>query len=139
MRYIAWSLLGMIAYSFVAPYVRRAATKGMPGFMTLSITATMLAAASLLIAWLTGDLAPRYLGKPPARDAYMAGAFLSVGIIAYYHALSLGPVSVVVPIFGMFLVLSSLVGFVLLDEVLTIRKIAGLVLAAVAIYLVAGG
>lgn len=66
-----------------------------------------------------------------------AGAFLSVGIIAYYRALALGPVSVVVPIFGTFLVTSAAAGVVFLDEPLTARKVAGVALAVIAIYLVA--
>ena len=61
-----------------------------------------------------------------------------MGIITYYRALSLGAVSVVVPIFGLFIVVSSVVGFVFLDEPLTLRKVAGIVLAGVAVYLVAG-
>jgi transporter family protein len=67
---------------------------------------------------------------------YAAGVFLAVGILAYYRALALGPVSVVVPVFGLFLVTSSLVGVVALDEPLTARKGVGVLLALVAVYLV---
>ncbi len=67
---------------------------------------------------------------------YGAGIALTVGIIAYYYALEAGPVSVVVPVFGTFLVLSSLIGIVALDEEFTIRKAAGIVLAGAAIWLV---
>jgi transporter family protein len=44
-------------------------------------------------------------------------------------------VSVVVPIFGLFLVASSVVGIVFLDETLTARKALGIVLAVVAVFL----
>jgi transporter family protein len=67
---------------------------------------------------------------------YAAGAFLAVGIIAYYRALALGPVSIVVPVFGLFLVTSSVLGIVALDEPLTARKALGVLLAGVAVYLV---
>jgi transporter family protein len=66
---------------------------------------------------------------------YAAGICLSIGIIAYYRALSAGPVSVVVPVFGLFLVTSSVIGIVFLDEALTLRKVTGVVLALVAVFL----
>jgi len=69
---------------------------------------------------------------------YAAGACLAVGILAYYRALSLGPVSVVAPVFGLFLVVSSLVGIAVLNESLTLRKVLGIALAAVAVWLTAG-
>jgi transporter family protein len=69
---------------------------------------------------------------------YAAGVLLAIAIVAYYRALELGPVSVVAPIFGTFLVLSAIVGIVFLDEPFTIRKGLGIVLAGVAIWLVSG-
>ncbi|WP_411714227.1 hypothetical protein [Natronomonas sp.] len=50
-------------------------------------------------------------------------------MISYYRALAGAPVSVVVPIFGLFLVASSVVGVVFLDEALTVWKATGIVLA----------
>ena len=44
--------------------------------------------------------------------------------------------SVVSPIFGMFLVLSSIIGITFLNESLTARKAAGILLGVVAVYLV---
>ena len=65
-----------------------------------------------------------------------AGVCLSVGITAYDRALKLGPVSVVVPILGTFLVTSSLAGVALLDEPLALRKALGVALAALGVLLV---
>ena len=138
MSAVLWALIAMLAYSFVAPFVSRAIGSGMPEFLVLLITSVMLVLASLVIAALTGELEVRALAHPSAWNAYLAGAFLSVGIIAYYRALSLGAVSVVVPIFGLFIVVSSVVGFVFLDEPITVRKILGIALAGMAVYLVAG-
>jgi transporter family protein len=67
-----------------------------------------------------------------------AGVFLTVGVLTYFYALSIGPVSVVAPIFGMFLVGSAVIGMVALGEAVTVRKVAGLGLAALAVYLTAG-
>ncbi len=138
MSAVLWALVAMLAYSFVAPFVSRAIGSGMPEFLVLLVTSLILTLASLGVAALTGELNVRELAHPSAWNAYLAGAFLSVGIIAYYRALSLGAVSVVVPIFGLFLVVSSVVGFALLGEAITVRKVLGIVLAGVAVYLVAG-
>ena len=138
MSAVLWAVIAMFAYSFVAPFVSRAIGGGIPEFLVLLITSVILALVALLVAAFTGELNWRGLVQPQAWNAYLAGAFLAVGITAYYRALSLGAVSVVVPIFGLFIVLSSVVGFVFLGEPVTVRKILGIALAGVAVYLVAG-
>jgi len=77
-----------------------------------------------------------HLDSPKLWYTLAAGLFLGVGILAYYRALSLGPVSVVTPVFGMFLVTSSIIGIAVLGESLTTRKLLGIALAVVAVYLV---
>jgi transporter family protein len=139
MHYLVWSIIAMLAYSFVAPFVRRAMAGGLPPFTVLLVTASALFVTSLGVPYATGQLRLRDVRPARASDAYWAGAFLTVGIVAYYQALSQGPVSVVVPLFGLFLVLSPLIAFVLLGEAVTARKLAGIALGAVAVYLIAGG
>ena len=139
MHYLVWAVVAMLAYSFVAPFVRRATSGGLPPFTALLITSAALFVASVVVVLATGQLQARDLHPARAADAYWAGAFLTVGIISYYQALGQGPVSVVVPIFGCFLVLSPLIAFFLLGEAVTARKLAGIALAGVAVYLVAGG
>lgn len=133
-----WALSAMLAYSFVAPLVSRAIGGGMPEFLVLFITSVMLVVASLILAVLTGEFSWRNLTHPAAWNAYLGGAFLAVGIASYYRALSLGSVSVVVPVFGLFIVVSSVLGFFFLGEPVTLRKVLGIVLAGIAVYLVAG-
>lgn len=67
-----------------------------------------------------------------------AGVFLGIGILALYRSLALGPVSVVTPIFAMFLVFSSVIGFVFLGESFTARKAVGIAFAVASVYLVSG-
>ena len=138
MSAILWAVIAMLAYSFVAPFVSRAIGGGLPEFLVLLITSVILALVALIVAASTNELDWRGLVAPQAWNAYLAGAFLAVGITAYYRALSLGTVNVVVPIFGLFIVLSSVVGFVFLGEPVTVRKVLGIALAGVAVYLVAG-
>ena len=137
MSAVLWALVAMFAYSFVAPFVGRTIGGGVPEFLVLVITSVILVVASFVIAFATGEFSWRNLAHPAAWNAYLAGGFLAVGIASYYRALSLGAVSVVVPIFGLFIVLSSVLGF-FSGEPVTLRKVLGIALAGVAVYLVAG-
>jgi bacterial/archaeal transporter family protein len=51
--------------------------------------------------------------------------------------LSLGPATVVVPIYGMFIVGGAVLGVLVLHEPVTWQKVAGLVAAVVGVYLIA--
>ena len=98
----------------------------------------VLNVATVAVVVYEGQSVGAYLGHPKAPYLYLAGLFLAVGILAYYRALSLGPVSAVVPIFGTFLVLSSAIGVAILGESITLRKLAGVGFAVLGIYLVSG-
>lgn len=136
MRYLLWALLALGAYTLVAPLVSEAMTE-MPSDVVLVIANGILVVAAGALLVVSGDDVTRWLDHPKAPYAYAGGVFLTIGIIAYYRALALGPVSVVVPVFGMFIVTSSLVGVAFFDEVMTWRKGLGLVFAAAAVYLTA--
>ena len=62
---------------------------------------------------------------------------LTIAVNALFHALSLGPANVVVPIYGMFVVGGSLLGILVLGEPMALHKIAGLVAAVIGIVLIA--
>ncbi|MFB6081433.1 MAG: EamA family transporter [Halanaeroarchaeum sp.] len=137
MQYLRWSLLALVAYSFVAPLMK-VATEEIPTDVAVMVSNAMLVLAAAAVIATTDSNVLEYLTHQRAPYLYAAGIALAVGILAYYRALALGPVSTVTPIFGMFLVLSSLVGFVVLGESFTARKALGLVFAAAAVYLTAG-
>ena len=138
MGYLQWSVLALLAYSAVAPLVGFATTgtPKVPSFVAALITNGLLLAATVAVVLYQGQSVAAYLGHPKAPYLYLAGLFLAVGILAYYRALSLGPVSAVVPIFGTFLVISSAMGVLFLNESLTARKVAGIGCAMLGIYLV---
>ena len=96
-----------------------------------------LALVALGLVVYNGQPVLKYIdpGHPKVGYVYLLGVALAVGIIAYYRALALGPVSVVVPVFGLFIVTSSVAGIVALDEALTARKVAGIGFAMLAVYL----
>jgi transporter family protein len=136
MRYLPWAFLALAAYTLVAPLVS-IVTRDVPSDVTVLITNSVLTLTALGLVVYNDQAVLRYLdpGHPKAGYMYLTAVLLAVGIIAYYRALALGPVSVVVPIFGLFLVTSSIVGIVALEETLTARKVAGITFAMLAVYL----
>jgi transporter family protein len=138
MSYLPWAILALVAYSLVPPLMNVATTGAvkMPSNVAALYANGILVVGTVLVVVYNGEEALAYATHPTQKYVLLAGVFLFVGILAYYRALSLGPVSVVSPIFGMFLVLSSIIGIVLLNESLTARKALGIGLGIVAVYLV---
>ena len=140
MNYLPWAVLALVAYSLVAPLMR-VATSGpnaIPSNVGALVANAVLVVATLGVIAVTDESVARHLTDPKMAYVLGAGVCLAVGILSYYHALSAGPVSVVSPVFALFFVVSALVGVVALDEPMTVRKLAGIGLAAVAVILVAG-
>ncbi|SFG08506.1 transporter family protein [Halopelagius inordinatus] len=138
MNYMLWAVLALVAYSLVAPLMSIATTGSpkIPSNVAALMANTVLVAATVGVVVYNDSDAVSYLSHPKAKYVLFAGICLTVGILAYYRALSMGPVSIVSPVFGMFLVLSSVIGIVFLNESLTARKMLGIGLALVAVYLV---
>jgi transporter family protein len=134
MRYLFWAVLALAGYTLVPSLVKEA-TVEIPSTVVLLISNGMLLVAAAGIVAVSDISITQYLTHQRAVYAYGAGIALTVGIISYYRALAAGPVSVVVPIFGLFIATSSIVGIAVLDEPLTARKVIGIALALVAVYL----
>ena len=135
MNYLWWAVLSLVAYALVAPLVS-IATSDIPSEVVVVTTNGILVVAGIAILVFSDVTVSPYLTHESALYMYAAGVLLAIAIIAYYRALALGPVSIVAPIFGMFLVFSSLIGIAFLNESLTLRKGLGIALAGVAIWLV---
>jgi len=134
MRYLLWAVVALLGYTLVPPLVKLA-TAEIPNEVVLVISNGILLVVGIGIVLVSDISVAPYLSHDRAIYAYAAGIALTVGIIAYYRALAAGPVSVVVPIFGMFIATSSIVGIAVLDEPLTARKVSGIALAIAAVYL----
>ena len=134
MQYLWYALVALVAYAAVAP-LTKVAMQELPADTVALVTNGMLVVGTLTLVLATDRPLLSALTHERAPYMYAAGACLTVGILAYYRALAGGPVSVVVPIFGLFLVASSVIGIVVLDEALTVRKGVGIVLAVVAVFL----
>lgn len=131
MQYLWYAL---VAYAMVAP-LTKLAMRELPADTVALVTNGMLVLTALGIVLATDKPLTSALTHDHAPYMYAAGVCLAVGILAYYRALATGPVSVVVPIFGLFLVASSVIGIAFLEETLTLRKGAGILLAVVAVFL----
>ncbi len=135
MSYVGWSLIALVAYG-ITTILLKAALRSIPPEAAAAITNTMLVGSAVLYAIFRGVSIPQQLTlSMPTFYLLMAGATLSVGIISFYVALSRGPASVVAPIFGMNLALVSVLGFTVLGEPVSATRVAGVVLAAVAVIL----
>jgi bacterial/archaeal transporter family protein len=140
--YLLWAFVGMVGYSFVALLVKLATASGrFSGFFVLMISASMVVISSATIAFLRGDMkALSWSNLATADGAFLlgTGVALVVAVVSYFFALSEGPASIVVPIFGIFIVGGAVLGLLFLHEPLTLRKAIGILLAIASIYLIAG-
>ena len=132
----------MIGYSVTATLVKLATQSGrFSSYFVLMISSAMVVATSTTITILRGDMKAFSRDNLASADGMLAlgaGVALVIAVVFYFLALSEGPTSVVVPIYGMFIVGGSVLGLVFLHEPFTVRKALGIVLAAVSIYLIAG-
>lgn len=136
MNYLVWAVVALLAYSAFVPLVGLAA-KQVPSHVAALVTNTMLALSALGVTLYRGDdVVGSFTGRSLAYTL-AAGVFLSVGILAYYRAIAEGPVSVVTPIYGAFLVGGSVLGIVFLNEPFSLTKGAGIALTLLGVYLVA--
>ena len=136
-EYLVWVVVALVAYGALAP-VTSVVTKEIPPTVALFLSTLVFLVLTLGVMVATGTADLAYAVGPSAEYVYVAGVFLAVGILAYYYALRAGPVSVVVPIYGMFIVGSSVIGIAVLGESLTPARAGGIVCAALAVYLSAG-
>lgn len=135
--YVLWALIGMVGYSLTTLFVKLAVRGGhVTGFFVLALATSMVALSSIAIAALRGDFATATPGPAQWLWVVATGIALAVAVSSLFRALSIGPATVVVPLYGMFIVGGALLSVIFLHEPLTVRKVAGLGAAVVAAYLV---
>ena len=138
--YIFWALLGMVGYSFTTLFVKLAERSGEAStYMVLAVSTSIVAIFAIAMVTIRGELKPLLfeLERPPLLWAIAGGIALTIAVNALFHALSLGPANVVVPIYGMFIVGGSLLGVLFLGEPMAWHKVAGLAAAVIGIVLIA--
>ncbi|WP_324761023.1 EamA family transporter [Haloarcula sp. GH36] len=123
MSYVLWALLAMVCYSFAFLFMK-IALQELPAFTVMPIAVLTLAVGATTVAALYGDWSAQSLTSRFVPFALLAGLCLTGAMVGYFRALSTGPVSIVVPVFGMFLVGGALLGILVLWEAVTARKVA---------------
>ena len=140
--YLLWAVIGMIGYSVTAMLVKLATQSGrFSSYFVLMIASGMVVATSTAITILRGDIKTFSRDNFASSDGMLvlgAGVALVIAVVFYFLALSEGPTTIVVPIYGMFIVGGAVLGLVFLHEPFTLRKALGILLAAISIYLIAG-
>jgi bacterial/archaeal transporter family protein len=110
----------------------------MSPLIVLAVSTIIVPTFVLSIVAIRGELKPLIydLEKGTFLWAVAGGLALTVAVTSLFHALSLGPANVVVPIYGMFIVGGSLLGVLFLGETMTWNKIVGLAAAVFGVMLV---
>ena len=135
MHWLIWVLVSLVFYSLMPPLVKTAMGE-IPAYVAVTVTNAILCCLAFVVAKAQGYTFTEYLSLDrPSLILYVAGVVLAVSVISYYRALELGPISSVVPIWGMYIALSSLIGLLAMGEKLTPVKGLGLVCALLAIFL----
>ena len=137
--YILWALLGMAGYSLMTLFVKLAERSGSAStYMVLAVSTTIVSIFAVAVVAMRGELKPLLLDleRPPLLWAIAGGIALTIAVSSLFHALSLGPSNVVVPIYGMFIVGGSLLGVLFLEEPMLWNKVAGLVFAVIGVVLI---
>lgn len=137
--YTFWAVLGMAGYSLTTLLVKLATRAGLPSSAVLAIaTAPVLIACwSIVIARGQTGMIVNSLTQASGAWALAAGVALAVAVTSLFRALELGPASVVVPIYGMFILGGFLLGVLILGEALTPTKAVGIAAAVLGVYLIA--
>ena len=137
MSYVAWAVIAMITYgisTFLLKYVFRTISPA----AGLTIANLFVVFAGVGWMFLQGRDTMKEIGWNGVTGLLVvAGIVLAVSIVTFYKALSIGPATVVVPIFALSFAVVALFGFTILGEPVRPARIIGIVLAASAIVLLA--
>lgn len=141
MNYVGWALLGMTGYSATTLFVKLATRDHvLPAFNVLAISVLIVSTCVWIITLSAGMWNRQVVSSFYGQDGLWtlaAGVALTIAVSSLFRALSLGPASVVVPIYGMFIVGGAILGVVVLGEAVTATKATGLALAVVGVLLIA--
>ncbi len=135
MSYVGWAFVAMAAYGVTAVLLKLA-LKDIPPGVAVVITNLVLVLAGVGLVIYRGESFTAHLTiSRPMVWVLLAGLMLSLSIVSYYIALSRGPTSVVVPIFAMYVLVATFIGFAFLGEEVKPTRVAGVLLAGGAIFL----
>lgn len=131
----------MAGYSATTLFVKLATRSHvLPAFNVLAVSVLIVAASIWGVTLSAGMWNRQIVSSFRSADGLWtlaAGTALTIAVSSLFRALSLGPASIVVPIYGMFVVGGSVLGVVVLGEAVTVTKAIGLTLAVSGVLLIA--
>ena len=131
---VTFGLLTMVSWG-VWIVVGNAASESMDPRTAAAISylvAALLAVGFVLVSGASLSVTPRGVTL-----AGVAGLFAGIGFVSMYVGLSLGSTTVVSTLGAMYFVVAAFIGIAVLGDELTTTRVAGLLLAGVAVVLVA--
>ncbi len=136
MSYVIWAVIAMATYGLTSVLLKLAFRGGVSPSVALILANLAVVGAGVIWFFVQGASVKSGLGfSRPTLFLAVAAVVLGFAIFSYYRALSLGPASVVVPIFAMSFTVAATLGFVVLGEPFRATRAVGLALAALAIVL----
>ncbi len=136
--YVVWALIGMAGYSLTSLFVKLAMRAGLSSSLAVAIATTTVALSCWAIVAVKGEFGAlaSHFGEPSFLWALATGLVLAVAVTSFFRALELGPASIVVPIYGMFVVGGAALGVIFLNESVSWQKAAGIAAAVAGITLI---
>jgi transporter family protein len=135
MSYLPWAIVALISYGIANALLKVVFRTIHPG-LGLAVANTFVVLAGIGWMMLSGSSVFRNVGwNLETGRLLLASVVLAVAIASFYKSLSLGPASIVVPIFALSFTVAAILGFTVLGEPVKATRIAGIVLAATAIVL----
>ena len=135
MSYLPWALFAMVTYGLSTFLLKLVFRTINPAF-GLAFANLFVVAAGVGWSVLTGTVVFKNVGwNGPSALLLVASMILAASIVSFYKGLSLGPASVVAPIFALSFAIAAVLGLVFLGEPVKATRIAGLVLAVAAVVL----
>ena len=135
MSYVGWVIIAMLTYGVMAVMLK-VTLRNIAPEAAVFVTNAILVISALAWAIYRGVKIPDHLAfNQPTLLLLLTGVILSVSIISFYIALSRGPVTAVIPLFGMNVAVASVLGFLVLGEPVNASRISGIILAGGAIFL----
>jgi len=135
MSYLSWAFFTMVTYG-VSTFLLKVVFRTIHPAFGLAFANLFVVSAGVGWAIMTGASAFKNVGWNGATSLLLvASTVLAMSIVSFYKALSLGPASVVAPIFALSFVVAAVLGLVVLGEPVKATRIAGLILGVVAVML----
>jgi transporter family protein len=136
--HIFWALLGMVGYSATTLLVKLATRTELPSTVVVALATSVVTATCWLVIAARGQTLQLFqsLGTSGGGWSLAAGIAMTIAVTSLFRALQLGPATVVVPIYGMFIVGGFVLGVVFLGETMTLSKLVGVGACVAGIYLI---